>query len=81
MMDEDKKISLEEAVEMASWTHNTNVNVLEFQPLQLVTGKSIMIPGLTMGDLATDSMYDDQMIRNIMECHYMMIKVSENLSF
>ena len=49
------------------------MNVLGFQPLQLVTGKSIMIPGLTMGDLATDSMYDDEMIRNIMEHHYIMI--------
>ena len=34
-----------------------------------------MIPGLTMGDLATDSMYDDEMIRNIMENHY--VKVSD----
>ena len=32
-MDEDKKVSLEEAVDMASWTHNTNVNVPGFQPL------------------------------------------------
>ena len=37
IMDEDKKISLGEAVEMASWTHNLNVNVLGFQHLQLVT--------------------------------------------
>ena len=43
-MDEDKKIGLGEAVDMASWTHNTNVNILGFQPLQLVTGKSIVIP-------------------------------------
>ena len=39
IMDEDKKVSLGEAVDMASWTDNTNVNVLGFQPLQLVTGK------------------------------------------
>ena len=43
IMDEDKKISLGEAVEMVSWTHNTNLNVLGFQPLQLVTGKSVII--------------------------------------
>ena len=74
IMDEDKKISLSEAVDMSSWTHNTNVNVFGFQPLQLVTGKSVMIPGLTTGNMATDSLYDDEMIRNIMECHYSLMK-------
>ena len=33
IMEEDGKISLEEAVEMASWTQNTNVNDLGFQPM------------------------------------------------
>ena len=33
IMDEDKKIGLGEAVDMASRTHNTYVNVLGFQPL------------------------------------------------
>ena len=65
-MDEDKKISLSEAVDMSSWSHNRNLNVFGFQPLQLVTGKSAMIPGLTTGNMATDSLYDDEMIRNIM---------------
>ena len=41
---------------MASWTHNTNVNVKGFKPLQLMTGKSVMIPGLTIGNFATDCM-------------------------
>ena len=54
--------------------HHTNVNVLGFQPLQLVTGKSVIIPGLTMGNMVTDSVYDDEMIRNIMERHYLMMK-------
>ena len=31
IMDEDKKIGLGEAVDMASWTHNTNMNVLGFK--------------------------------------------------
>ena len=80
-MDEDKKISLGEAVEMASWTHNTNVNVLGFQPLQLVTGKNVMIPGLTMGNMAKNSLYDDEMIRNIMERHSLMMKEFRELEF
>ena len=80
-MDEDKKIGLGEVVDMASWTHNTNVNVLGFQPLQLVTGKSVMILGLRMGDMATDYLYDDEMIRNIMEHHYMMMREFRELEF
>ena len=66
---------------MASWTHNTNVNVKGFQPLQLMTGKSVMIPGLTMGNLATDSVCDDEMVRNIMERHYLMMKEFRMLEF
>jgi len=81
IIDEDKKIGLGEAVDMASLTHNTNVNVLGFQPLQLVTGKSVMIPGLTMGDMAMDSLYDDEMIRNILEHHFMMMKEFRQLEF
>ena len=59
-MEEDRKISLEEAVEMASWTHNTNVNILGFQPMQIMTGKSVMLPGLTTGNMVTDSVCDDE---------------------
>ena len=81
VLDEDKKVGLGEAIDMASWTYNTNMNVLGFQPLQLVTGKSVMIPGLKMGDLATDSLYDDEMIRNIMECNYTMMKEIRELEF
>ena len=40
-----------------------------------------MIPGLTMGDMATDSMYDDEMIRRIMEHHYAMMKDFRELEF
>ena len=74
IMQDEKKIKLEEAVKIASWTHNTNVNVLGFQPLQLVTGKSVMLPGLTTGNLATESLYDDEIVRNIMERLYIMMK-------
>ena len=81
IMDEDKKIGLGEAVDMASWTHNTNVNIFGFHPLQLMIGKSVMIPGLTMGNMAMDSVYDDEMIRNIMEWHYMMMKEFRELEF
>ena len=66
---------------MASWTHNTNVNVLGFQPMQFMTEKSVMIPGFTMGNIATDSVCDDEMVRNIMERHYLMMKEFRELEF
>ena len=40
-----------------------------------------MIPGLTMGNLATDSVCDDEMVRNIMERHYLMMKEFRMLEF
>ena len=63
IMEEDKKMVLQEAVTMAAWTHNTNVNKLGYSPLQLVTGKSIVLPGLTTGNIATDSLYDDEALK------------------
>ena len=62
IMEEDRKISLQEAVNMASWTHNTNVNVLGYTPLQLVTSKNVVFPGMTTGTPATDSLYDDDRV-------------------
>ena len=73
-MEEDKKLRLQTVVNMASWTHNTNVNVLGFSPLQLVTGKSIVLPGLNNGNVVTDSEYDDEAVSKIMERDYEMMK-------
>ena len=41
---EDENLSLQTAVKMAAWTHNTSVNILGYSPLQLVTGKSVVLP-------------------------------------
>ena len=81
VMEEDKKLALQEAVNMASWTHNKNVNVLGFSPLHLVIRKNVVFPGLVRGDEATDSLYDDEMVRKIMERHYNMIKEFKELEF
>ena len=59
---------------MAEWIYNTIVNVLGFTPLQLVTGRSVGRLGLVNGDVATDSLYDDEQVRKIMERHYEMMK-------
>ena len=59
---------------MAAWMHNSNVNTLGFTPLQLVTGKNIVFPGISTGDIQTESLYDDEMVRNIMERHRVLMK-------
>ena len=58
-IEEDKKLKFQTAVNMACWTHNRNVNVSGYSPWQLVTGKSILLPGLNNGNIAAESEYDD----------------------
>ena len=69
IMEEDKKITLQDTVRMAGWTHNTNVNTLGFTPLQLVTGKNVTFPGVSSGNIVTESLYDDEGVKKIMERH------------
>ena len=54
-------------VKIASWIHNTNVNKLGYTPLQLVTGKSCNLPGLTMGNVASESVSDIEAVQKVME--------------
>ena len=44
MMEHESDLSLEKAVEIAAWTHNSNVNRLGSTPLTLVTGKTVFFP-------------------------------------
>jgi len=81
VMEENKKLTLQEAATMAAWTHNMNVNVLGYSPLQLMTGKSIVLSGLTSGNVATESLYDDESIRQIMERHQEMTKEFRTAEF
>ena len=74
IMEVDKKISLEQAVEMAAWTHNTNVNRLGFDPLSLVTVKPVVFPGVSAGDIATESWYDSEAVKRMIERHVLMTK-------
>ena len=70
----DRKLTLQKAVDLAAWTHNTNVNVLGYEPMRLVTGKSVNIPGVTVGNDATDSLFDSEAVQKIMERHHDFIK-------
>ena len=48
--------------------------MLGYSPLQLVTSKSVVFPEFVTGNEATDSLYDDEMVRKIIERHYKMMK-------
>merc|ERR1711905_8676 len=81
IQEENSKVTLQEAVSMASWTHNTNVNTHGYSPLQLVTGKSIVLPGLSNGNTTTESLYDDEAVRTIMENHHEILKEYRQVEF
>ena len=80
-MESDKTLSLQSAVNNASWTNNTNVNVLGFDPMSLVTGKSVTYPGVTMGNIATESTFDSDAIRMIIERHHEMTKSFRDVEY
>ena len=65
---EEKKTALSNSlIKAAAWTHNTPVNKLGYSPLQLVTGKAVKLPGLTTGNIATESMTDSEAVQRTME--------------
>ena len=74
VMEQDKKIDLPKAVAMAGWTHNSNINVTGYSPLQLVTGKSVTLPGLTFSTPTTASNFDAENIKSIIMGHHNMMK-------
>ena len=57
----------DDIVNAAAWTHNTNINKLGYSPLQLATGKAVTLPGLTMGNVATESASEAECVKKIME--------------
>ena len=70
LLDEETKpkVQLDDSlVKAAAWTHNTSINRLGFSPMQLATGKSVAIPGLTTGTLATESESEAESVKRIME--------------
>ena len=65
---EEKKTALNDSlVKAAAWTHNTSVNKLGYTPLQLVSGKLVTLPGLTIGNEATESMTDCEAVQRKLE--------------
>ena len=81
LMDENKEISLEQAVSRASWMHNTNIMVNGYNPLMLMTGKSVVHLGISTGNIATESMYEDEAVREDMEKHFEIAKEFRDIEF
>ena len=64
----DKKTPLTDVlVKVAAWTHNTSFKKLRYSPLQLVTGKAVTIPGLTMGNEVTENIADSEAVQPTLE--------------
>jgi hypothetical protein len=70
MREADKSMTLQKAVDMAAWAHNTNVNLLEYNPMSLVTEKSDVFLGVSTENLTTDSQFDSESVKKIMENHH-----------
>ena len=77
----DKKITLKKAIEMAAWTHNTNTSVLGYDPMSLVTGKSVTFPGISSGNVATESLFDSDAVKKIMERHHEITKAFREVEY
>ena len=70
MLEKDEKgkeVLNNDLVKAAAWVHNTNINRLGFCPLQLATGKAVTIPGLTTGNVATESVTEAEAVKNTID--------------
>ena len=59
LMDDDKNIKLEEALEHALWARNMEIGRHGYSPYQVVFGKSPTLPGITDGTPMSDSLITD----------------------
>ena len=58
MIEYKKVFLLISLVKTAAWSHKISANRLGFSPLQSFTGKTVSIPGLTIGNVSTESVLD-----------------------
>ena len=64
-LETDKTLKLQEAVNIAAWSQNTNVNKLDYSPMQLQLGKAVTLPGLIEGNIVTDSPFDSELVEKL----------------
>ena len=55
LLEDDKSLNLEDALQHALWARNMEIGRLGRSPYQIVLGKSPALPGLTDGNVVTDS--------------------------
>ena len=67
LMEEKRTPLTDSLVKAASWTHNSSVNKLGYSPLKLVAGKVVTLPGLTMGNVSTESMTNCEALQHTLE--------------
>ena len=53
IIERDTKIVFKDVVNMASWTHNINVMMRGYTPMQLITRKDLVFSGISQGNVAT----------------------------
>ena len=58
IMEEDKSISIEEAVDRACYSKNIEIGWLGFSQIQIAHGRSPFIPGISEGNLNKDELSD-----------------------
>ena len=81
LLDENHRLSLEQAVGRAAWTHNTNIMVSDYNLLTLMTGKSVVHPEVSTGNVATESIYEDEAVRKTIERHFEISKEFKEIEF
>ena len=72
---------LEEVIDMARWTHNTNVIVSGQIPLQIVREKNLSFPRISNCTTTTESLYEDVGVRQIMKRRQEIVKMSRDQEF
>ena len=67
VLEEDKSISIEEAVDRACYSKNIEIGRLGFSPFQIAHGRSPFIPGVSEGNLNTDEIPESELVEKIMK--------------
>ena len=66
VLEEDKSISIGEAVDQACYSKNLEIRCLGFSSHPLAHGHSPFIPGVSEGNMNTDEVSDSELVEKIM---------------
>ena len=65
-MDQNQGMWLEGAVSRVCWMQNTNIMVSCYNPITVLTGNSVVIPGIFTGNIASESRFEEEAVRETM---------------